>query len=124
VQESISYGAFLPFLETMRLLLRKHSRFAQAEVIDTIMREGGAGSERFVTELQGGLFWGGSGSVVDALSLEDPPRDWETEQESIEFTRAVVKIAEEMEAQGIACERSRLLGPALQEGLVRRSEVS
>jgi hypothetical protein len=61
--------------------------------------------------------WGGAGSVADAAWLTDPPPTSEAERDSVEFRRALVRIADEMENQGIASEGSRFIGRVFGSGL-------
>jgi hypothetical protein len=110
--------AFTPDLHLLRRLLAKYGRAGQAEIIDRITTLGAEGdSVRFVEALQGGAMWGGAGSVADAAWLTDPPLPSEAQRDSVEFRRALVRIADEMESQGIASEGSRFIGGAFKRGL-------
>jgi hypothetical protein len=110
--------AFVPDLETLRDLFTKYGRTYQSGIVDQLLSDGRTPDrEKFVSGLQGGLMWGGSGSVADAVSLIDPPRTPEAELDSVSCRRALLRIADEMEAQGISSEGSRFIGSALKRGL-------
>jgi hypothetical protein len=90
-------------------------RRSSIEII-TLGAEGGRAG--FVEALQDGEVWGSSGSVADAAGLtRESSRTKEVERDSVEFRRALVRIGDEMENQGIASEGSRLIGRVFQRGL-------
>jgi hypothetical protein len=114
-----NFEAFAPDLRLLRRLLVKYGRAGQAEIIDRIITLGAEGDRAgFVEALQGGEIWGSSGSVVDTAGLtHDPPRTPEAERDSVEFRRALLRIADEMENQSIASEGSRFVGRVFKRGL-------
>jgi hypothetical protein len=113
--------AFESNLELVASLLERYGHGGQARFVGGIINASSEGDiDRFVAELQSGEFWGGSGSVVDLIGLAAPPRNDETEGDSITLTRAIVHIADEMEVQGIDSKGSRFIGALYKKGLRRR----
>jgi metal-responsive CopG/Arc/MetJ family transcriptional regulator len=66
--------------------------------------------------------WGSAGSVADVIGLQssfDPP-DADTERDSIELTETLIRLADQMSAQGMSSERIESLANAFRHGLETR----
>jgi hypothetical protein len=63
--------------------------------------------------------WGSAGSVADVVGLRHSldPVDAETERDSLELRRLLIRLAEEMRAQGISSEGSEFVASAFRCGL-------
>jgi hypothetical protein len=114
--------SFVPLLERIRDILLKHDFISQgthaAELIDLAH----LGSEEFVTLLQIGGVWGSAGSIADSVDLRKSfdPVDAETERDSLELTRALIQLADQMREQGIGSEGSEFIAKLFRRGLQQR----
>ena len=66
--------------------------------------------------------WGSAGSVADVVGLRHSldPVDAETERDSVELRRLLIRLAEQMKVQGIQSEGSEFVANAFRLGLERR----
>jgi pyruvate/2-oxoglutarate/acetoin dehydrogenase E1 component len=79
-------------------------------------------SSNFARKLGGGEVWGSAGSIADVVDLRHTldPVDAETERDSLELRRLLIRLAEQMKAQGISSEGSEFVASAFRRGLERR----
>jgi hypothetical protein len=66
--------------------------------------------------------WGSAGSVADVVGLRHSldPVDAETERDSVELRRLLIRLAEQMKVQGIPSGGSEFVANAFRLGLERR----
>jgi hypothetical protein len=114
--------SFVPVLERIRDILLEHDFVSQgthaAELIDLAHLE----SEEFVRLVQIGRVWGSAGSIADSIGLNKSldPVDAETERDSVELTRALIQLADQMREQGIESEGSEFIAKLFRRGLQQR----
>ena len=66
--------------------------------------------------------WGSAGSVADVVGLRHSldPVDAETERDSVELRRLLIRLAEQMKVHGIPSEGSEFVANTFRLGLERR----
>ena len=66
--------------------------------------------------------WGSMGSVADVVDLRHSldPVDAETERDSLELTRLLIRLGEQMKTKGISSEGSEFVANGFRRGLERR----
>jgi hypothetical protein len=111
--------SFVPLLERIRDLLLKHDYLAQATVVAELIDLAHLEDPGFADRLGGGELWGSAGSVADIVdfrrSLE--PVDPETERDSVQLIHALIQLADDMRARGIASVGSEFIGNGFRRGL-------
>ncbi len=118
-RDALEPERFLPILERIRTILLDHEFSSQATVVADLIDLAHLKSSKFAEKLGGGEMWGSAGSVADAVgmghSLE--PVDTETERDSIELMRLLIRLADEMGEEGISSEGSHFVASAFRRGL-------
>jgi len=111
--------SFVPLLERMRDLLLKHDFLAEATVVAELIDLAHLGDASFADRLGGGELWGSAGSVADIVDLRRSlePVDPETERDSVQLIHALIQLADDMRAQGIASDGSEYIGNGFRRGL-------
>jgi hypothetical protein len=106
-------------LERIRDLLLKHNFLEQATVVAEIVDLAHLGDPSFADRLGGGELWGSAGSIADIVDLRRSlePVDPDTERDSVELIHTLIRLADDMRAQGIASERSEFVGNEFRRGL-------
>jgi len=114
--------SFVPLLDAIRDILLRHDFIAQATYVADLIDLAHLQSSDFASKLGGGKIWGSAGSVADGVGLQpsSDPVDAETERDSIELTRLLIQLAEQMKAQGISSEGSEFVAHVFGSGLERR----
>lgn len=114
--------SFVPLLDAIREILLRHDYLAQATWVANLIDLAHLQSSNFSEELGGGGMWGSAGSVADVVGLRHSldPVDAETEQDSLELRRLLIRLAEQMKVQGISSEGSEFVATAFRRGLERR----
>jgi|SRR6266542_6306105 hypothetical protein len=95
-------------LEEIRALLDSYGLAPYVELFDEVLRHYAAGEdEQFREALLSNSVWGGAGSVCDMHlpSLQQEGRDGWQDQKSLDL--AMVRVAEALDARGLADERVR-----------------
>lgn len=120
--ETVEPESFVPLLDAIRDILLRHDFIGQATYVADLIDLAHLRSSDFASKLGGGKIWGSAGSVADGVDLRPSrdPVDAETERDSIELTRLLIQLAEQMKAQGISSERSEFVAHVFGEGLERR----
>lgn len=111
--------SFVPLLERIRDLLLKHDFVAQATVVAELIDLAHLGEAGFADRLGGGELWGSAGSVADVVDLRRSlePVDLDAERDSVELINTLIRLADDMRAQGIASEGSEFVGNGFRRGL-------
>lgn len=111
--------SFVPLLERIRDILLKHEFLAQATVVADLIDLAHLEADTFAERLGGGAVWGSAGSVADIVGLRRSlePVDANTERDSIELMHTLIRLADQMRAQGIASEGSEFVGRGFRRGL-------
>ena len=114
--------SFVPLLDAIREILLRHDFLAQATWVANLIDLAHLQSSNFARELGGGAMWGSAGSVADVVGLRHSldPVDAETERDSVELRRLLIRLAEQMKVQGIPSEGSEFVANAFRLGLERR----
>jgi hypothetical protein len=110
---------FVPLLEEMRDILLRHDYLAQATVLAELIDLAHLESTRFPERLREGEIWGSAGSVADVVDLQSSTNRLDAGRDSIELTKSLIRLAEEMKAQGISSERVDFLADAYRRGVER-----
>jgi hypothetical protein len=120
--ETLEPESFVPMLDAIRDILLRHDFIAQATYVADLIDLAHLQSSDFASKLGGGKIWGSAGSVADSVGLQPSraPVDAETERDSIELTRLLIQLAEQMKAQGISSEGSEFVAHVFGRGLERR----
>ena len=113
---------FVAILETIRTIFLKHEYIVHATLVAELIDLAHLGSPDLPEKLGGGRLWGSAGAVADVVSLQRTldPVDVETERDSVALTEALIRLADEMRAQGIASEGSEFIGHGFRRGLELR----
>jgi hypothetical protein len=114
--------SFVSLLDAIRDILLRHDRLAQATLVADLIDLAHLHSSDFARKLGGGGIWGSAGSVADGVDLRPSldPVDAETRQDSLELQRLLVRLGDQMKAQGISSRGSEFVGEAFRRGLERR----
>jgi hypothetical protein len=117
--EAAEPESFVPLLEAIRDILLRHDYFAQGTWVADLIDLAHLQSSNFVGELGGG---GSAGSVADVVDLRHSldPVDAETERDSLELTRLLIRLGEQMKTKGISSEGSEFVASGFRRGLERR----
>lgn len=95
-------GRLVQLLNAMRELLLKHDRLGHADVVSHLIDLGNLESSEFVERLLWGGVWGGSGSLMDVQFTGNvEAAEAELYKDDVEYRRLLVRLADEMRAQGI-----------------------
>jgi hypothetical protein len=113
---------FVPILEQLRDLLVKHEFLDQADIVARLIDLAHLESPRFARTLQIGGVWGSTGSLADVAYFGDFEGTEEQRRDSIEYRRLLIRLADEMKAQGLTDEGSEFIASALRKGMERRGE--
>jgi len=113
---------FVPLLDAIRDILLRHDFIGQAILVAELIDLAHLQSSNFASRLSGGEMWGSAGSVADGVDLRPSmdPVDAHTERDSLELTRLLIQLADQMKAQGISSERSEFVAHVFGRGLERR----
>jgi hypothetical protein len=102
-------------LTELEHLLRRHGHYAQADVVDELLRLHAADQRAAFEDAVTGLMWGGSGSVADVyLSYESPRPKEEAQAEVKRFHSLMAALATALEIAGLGSPRTRQLGALFQ----------
>lgn len=120
--ETLEPQSFVPLLDAIRDILIRHDYIGQATLVADLIDLAHLRSSNFAGKLGGGEMWGSAGSVADGVDLRPSmdPVDAETERDSVELTRLLIQLAEQMKAQGISSKRSEFVAHVFGRGLERR----
>lgn len=120
--ETFEPESFVPLLEAIRDIFLRHDFIGQATCVADLIDLAHLQSSNFASKLGGGEMWGSAGSVADEAGLRHSlgPVEDETVRDSLELTRLLIQLAEQMKAQGISSERSEFVARAFGRGLERR----
>jgi hypothetical protein len=120
--ETAEPESFVPLLDAIRDILLRHDYLAQATWVADLIDLAHLQSSNFARELGGGEMWGSAGSVADVVGLRHSldPVDAEAERDSLELRRLLIRLAEQMKAQGISSEASEFVANSIRRGLERR----
>jgi len=112
---------FVSLLDAIRDILLRHDRLTQATFIADLIDLAHLHSSDFSRELGSGRIWGSAGSVADGVDLRPSldPVDAETRQDSLELQRLLIRLADQMKAQGISSKGSEFVGDGFRRGLER-----
>jgi hypothetical protein len=119
MSEPAELESFVPLLDAIRDILLRYDYLAQATVMAELIDAAHLDSGNFAGELGGGEVWGSAGSVADVVGLRHSldPVDAETERDSLELRRVLIRLADQMKAQGISSEGSEFVASAFRRGL-------
>lgn len=120
--EAFEPESFVPLLDAIRDILLRHHYIGRVTYVADLIDLAHLGSSDFASKLGGGEMWGSAGSVADGVDLRPSmdPVDAGTERDSLELTRLLIQLAEQMKAQGISSERSEFVAHVFGSGLERR----
>jgi hypothetical protein len=118
----LTQRASFSLLDAIREILLRHDFMAQATWVADLIDLAHLRSSNFVKKLGGGAIWGSAGSVADVVDLRPSldPVDAETRQDSLELQRLLIRLADQMKAQGVSSEGSEFVADAFRRGLERR----
>jgi hypothetical protein len=113
---------FVAILEAIREIFLKHEYIHHATLVADLIDLAHLDSPDLPRKLGEGGLWGSAGSVADVVGLRPSldPVDAETERDSVELIRGLIRLADEMRAQGIASEVSEFVANAFRRGLEKR----
>jgi hypothetical protein len=117
--EGLDPESFVSLLDAIREILLRHDYMAQATWVADLIDLAHLRSSNFAKKLGGGAMWGSAGSVADVVDLRPSldPVDAETKQDSLELQRLLIRLADQMKAQGISSTGSVFVANAFRRGL-------
>jgi len=119
--EVVEPESFVPILDAIRDILLRHDYLAQATRVADLVDLAHLQSSDFARKLGEGGMWGSSGSVADIVDLRPSldPVNAAKERDSLELRRHLIRLADQMKAQGISSEGSEFVAKAFRRGLER-----
>jgi hypothetical protein len=120
--EAVDPESFVSLLDAIRDILLRHDYLAQATLVADLIDLAHLQSSDFADKLGYGGIWGSAGSVADVVDLRPSldPVDAETRQDSLELQHLLIRLADQMKAQGISTKGSEFVADAFCRGLERR----
>jgi hypothetical protein len=117
--EAVDPESFVSLLDAIRDILLRYDYLAQATLVADLIDLARLHSSDFADKLGDGGIWGSAGSVADVVDLRPSldPVDAKTRQDSLDLQHLLIRLADEMKAQGISSKRSEFVGNAFRRGL-------
>ena len=120
--EAVDPESFVSLLDAIRDILLRHDYLAQATLVADLIDLAHLEASDFARKLGYGGIWGSDGSVADVVGLRPSlgPVDAETRQDSLELQHLLIRLADQMKAQGISSKGSEFVADAFRRGLERQ----
>ena len=104
-------------LDALRDLLLKYDFIEDATFVAELIDLANLDSPDLTSRLQSGRVWGmGLADIAFPGNVKGPDEE-ELRQDDAQYKALLIRLADEMKAQGISYERSELIADALREGM-------